>query len=334
MPTNAYHFLDQWQVRGDLQEVSEILGAAGDYPRWWPSTYLKVTTEIRGDENQVGQSGKILAQGWLPYRIRFDYQVTESRKPHGFSLKASGDLSGTGIWKLKQDGEWVKLSYDWTVIADKPILRLLSPILKPLFRSNHNWTMKMGEKSLQRELDLRHCRDAVAAFHLQPPPGPLSYSPWTWIKKLGRRLAGLQVVTRTEVCRPLEEVFSFVTQVENDLKWQPEIQEVQVISPGPLGKGSLFREVRKTAGQAFDWEMEITEFIPNRLIWIRSIRGQFPYQGYRLFETSSKGTRITEWSQVVLPFYLWPFKHAIAWISKRSVIQAYAKLSEILEKPN
>lgn len=332
MPSHEYHFLDEWKILGKLEEVSDILGEAADYPRWWPSTYLEVKVLDKGDKEQVGQRGKIRAQGWLPYRIRFDYRVTESRKPHGFSLEAKGDLDGTGIWRLSQDGEWVRISYDWTVRADKPILRLFSFLLKPVFRSNHNWTMKMGERSLQRELELRHCRDALEAFLLPPVPGPVRYSPLHWLKRLGKRLRRLRVTTRTIIRRPVEAVFAFVTQVENDLQWQPEIQEVQVTSQGPLGKGSTFRELRKTAGQSFDWNMEITEWVPDRLIWIRSLGGQFPYQGYRKFEAVPEGTEITEFSEVQLPAYLCPFKPLIRWASTRSVNQAYAKLKSLLEK--
>ena len=38
------------------------------------------------------------------------------------------------------------------VTADKPILRLLSPLLAPVFAWNHRWAMAKGEAGLRREV--------------------------------------------------------------------------------------------------------------------------------------------------------------------------------------
>ena len=37
---------------------------------------------------------------------------------------------------------------EWNPVVDKMVIRLLSPIAKPLFRSNHSWTMRHGERQL------------------------------------------------------------------------------------------------------------------------------------------------------------------------------------------
>jgi len=49
----------------------------------------------------------------------------------------------------------VNLTYDWRIRAEKPLLRWLSPLLKPLFAANHRWAMAQGERSLARELARR-----------------------------------------------------------------------------------------------------------------------------------------------------------------------------------
>ena len=45
--------------------------------------------------------------------------------------------------------------FDWTIKAEKPIIRLLSPVLKPVFRWNHNWAMAKGYISLCAEITRR-----------------------------------------------------------------------------------------------------------------------------------------------------------------------------------
>jgi Polyketide cyclase / dehydrase and lipid transport len=169
MRSNDYHFTDRWRVIGTVKEVADILDDPEDYPRWWSSVYRSVRITHPG-ENRIGQTGSVLAQGWLPYRIRFDYRVSESRYPHGFTIEAHGDLNGRGVWTLEQDGEHVNMLFDWTVRADKPILRYLSFLLKPLFRTNHTWTMRQGEQSLELELQQRRvakCRAHQAQLHVE-----------------------------------------------------------------------------------------------------------------------------------------------------------------------
>lgn len=67
-----------------------------------------------------------------------------------------GDTLALPRWTFEQDGCFVNVTYDWTIRANKPIIEKLSFVLKPIFRSNDNWTMKRGEESLQLEL-LRRC---------------------------------------------------------------------------------------------------------------------------------------------------------------------------------
>jgi hypothetical protein len=142
---NEYVFVTHWRVEGTIEEVSEILDDPLSLPRWWPAVYLEVRKLPDGVID-------LYTKGWLPYTLRWRFRVTESRKPHGFTLEAFGDLVGRGEWTLTQDGAYADVVYDWRVRADKPILRYGSFILKPIFAANHRWAMARGEESLTREL--------------------------------------------------------------------------------------------------------------------------------------------------------------------------------------
>jgi len=152
MQSNDYHFITHWRVEGTLNEVADVLKAAEELPRWWPSVYLDVKVLAPGDEDGIGKIVKLYTKGWLPYTLNWQFRVTESRYPMGFSLEAWGDFNGRGIWKLDQDGEYVNVTYDWKIRADKPLLRMLSFLFKPLFSANHRWAMARGEESLKLEL--------------------------------------------------------------------------------------------------------------------------------------------------------------------------------------
>jgi hypothetical protein len=176
MSNNAYHFITVWRVRGTIQEVADVIENAPDLVRWWPSVYLDVQVLEPGDENGVGQVIDLYTKGWLPYTLRWQFRVTEVRRGESVTLEAWGDFVGRGIWTFEQDGEWVNITYDWQVRADKPLLRSLSPLLKPVFAANHRWAMEKGEESLRLELARRAATPEERAS-IPPPPGPTTSSP-------------------------------------------------------------------------------------------------------------------------------------------------------------
>jgi hypothetical protein len=155
MSANEYHFITHWRVQGTVQEVSDVLGDAAGLTRWWPSVYLAVQEIERGSENGVGRVVELHTKGWLPYTLHWFFRVTESRRPFGFSLQAWGDFEGSGVWTFAQDGRFVNITYDWRIRAEKPLLRYLSFLLKPIFSANHRWAMARGEESLAAELGRR-----------------------------------------------------------------------------------------------------------------------------------------------------------------------------------
>jgi len=168
-----YDFVTRWRVQATCEEVSEVLGDAVDLKRWWPSVYLDVTELTPGDPvTGVGRAIDLYTKGWLPYTLRWSFTVTENRRPHGFTLIPHGDFEGEGVWTFDQDGDWCRLTYEWRVEARKPLLRALSPLLKPLLAANHRWAMARGEESLRLELERRHAPDAEARARVPPPPRP------------------------------------------------------------------------------------------------------------------------------------------------------------------
>jgi hypothetical protein len=172
MTTNDYHFITHWRVQSTCEEVVDILGNAPDLVRWWPSVYLEVQELAKGQPSGVGREIDLYTKGWLPYTLRWQFTVTEANYPHGFTLVAHGDFVGRGIWTFKQNGDWVDITYDWKIEAEKPILKYLSFIMKPLFSANHEWAMRKGLESLNLELQRRHAATPEARANIAAPPPP------------------------------------------------------------------------------------------------------------------------------------------------------------------
>jgi hypothetical protein len=170
MASNDYHFITHWRVQSAVEEVSDIIGNGPDLVRWWPSVYLQVKELEPGDEQGIGKVIDLYTKGWLPYTLRWQFRVVESRYPYGFRLEAWGDFEGRGIWTFEQDGVWVNITYDWQIRADKALLKYLSFIMKPIFSANHEWAMRKGEESLKLELMRRHAPTVAERAKIPAPP--------------------------------------------------------------------------------------------------------------------------------------------------------------------
>jgi hypothetical protein len=173
---NSYHFITEWHVKGTCGEVADVLGDPVGLARWWPSVYLEVEELAPPHASGAGRRVRVLTKALLPYTLRWEFLVTQSRYPFGFTIEATGDFVGRGEWTFVQEGASVKITYDWHIRAEKPLLKLFTPILRPVFEANHRWAMTQGETSLKLELERRRAKSDAARAAIPPPPGPVTYA--------------------------------------------------------------------------------------------------------------------------------------------------------------
>jgi len=93
--------------------------------------------------------------------------------------------------------------------------------------------------------------------------------------------------------RPLEEVFAFVGNIENNPQWQSSVLESRATSEGPIGVGTTYRYVSQLLGRRIETDGEITEYEPNRKYSFKSTSGPFPIEGGFTLEAAEGGTKVT-----------------------------------------
>jgi hypothetical protein len=152
MAAKDFHIVTTWHIRGRIADIAAILTDAIALPDWWGQVYLSTAITAPGDANGIGRSVAVNSKGRLPYHIQWTATLTSSNAPHTWEIAASGNLSGRGIWTLTQQGPIAHVSYDWRVSADRPLFRILAPVMRPVFAWNHRWAMAQGAVALQAEL--------------------------------------------------------------------------------------------------------------------------------------------------------------------------------------
>ena len=94
--------------------------------------------------------------------------------------------------------------------------------------------------------------------------------------------------------RPIDEVFAFVANFENNPKWESNFQKVKLLSSTPSGVGTKYQCELKLPGQTASSKFEITEYQVNKKIAFEGEpAGPAKPDGSYLFEAVPDGTKIT-----------------------------------------
>ena len=143
---NEYVFIDEWDVDAPQEAVFNALVDARTYPEWWKPVYIEVDAD---GPPEPGCVSKQEFKGRLPYHLNTTSEVKRMDAPNEFEVEVVGDLTGRGVWTLTPRDGKVHVHFDWRVIADRALLRYLTPVLRPVFRWNHNWSIKRAIEGLE-----------------------------------------------------------------------------------------------------------------------------------------------------------------------------------------
>jgi hypothetical protein len=101
----------------------------------------------------------------------------------------------------------------------------------------------------------------------------------------------LQFAADLTVNRPVEQVFTWLTNAENQGKFDKSSLKMEALTPGPWQTGTQFRELRDLGGRKTEVLSEIAELETNRRFVIRSKTGP-EWLGIWLFEPQGQATRL------------------------------------------
>lgn len=146
----AYRFLDRWVVPAPIERVYDVIGDPLGYPRWWTDFVIEASGDAGPPE--PGKRTELLVKAYLPYKVNFGLEVVEAERPHRILSRLSKDFDGTGLWTLAETDGGTEATLDWRPSVNHRLIKHLTPVLRPLFRSNHYWAMRRGERQLRAYL--------------------------------------------------------------------------------------------------------------------------------------------------------------------------------------
>jgi uncharacterized protein YndB with AHSA1/START domain len=145
--SREYIFVDEWDVAAPREAVFDAIADARTYPEWWTPVYVDVDAD---GEPELGKTSNQHFKGRLPYHLHTRSRIVRLEPPHVVEGEVDGDLRGHGRWTLTDttDGG-THVRFEWRVHADRPLLRVLTPVLRPAFRWNHAWAIARAVEGLE-----------------------------------------------------------------------------------------------------------------------------------------------------------------------------------------
>lgn len=139
-----YHFTTTWKLNAPLEKVWYEIKHAHQWPEWWKG--------VEKAEEVQEYVGDFTFRSVLPYSISFRSNVVAIDDMKRIEGRASGELTGIGIWHFTTEDGCTVVRYYWTVKTTKWWMNVLSPIARPAFEWNHNIIMRWGGEGLAQRL--------------------------------------------------------------------------------------------------------------------------------------------------------------------------------------
>ncbi len=100
----------------------------------------------------------------------------------------------------------------------------------------------------------------------------------------------LTVERAVVINRPIEQVFTFVANFENEPRYNPSLLSMRKTSPGAIGLGTTWQEVVILAGIH---DRTVTVYEPNQILAYQNDRRPFPAKITFRFASVPSGTQLT-----------------------------------------
>ena len=103
----------------------------------------------------------------------------------------------------------------------------------------------------------------------------------------------IKVRDSIEISSPQSKVFAFVSDVSNIPRWQAEVVQSAIVTPGPIKVGTRFDEVVKVGPWRVTTHCVVTEYEPDRLMAFKAESSPLQFEGKIGLEASKDKTRVT-----------------------------------------
>jgi|SRR6185436_6975144 len=149
-----YRFITYWKVEAPVGKIWEVIKDVRKWPSWWHGV-LEVR-ELKKGSNDHGGCFAHTWQSFLPYKLKFETEITEVLFQKSIEANVTGELEGTGKWEFRvEDNGTTLVVYHWHVRTTMAWMNITAPFLSGIFRWNHDAVMRWGSEGLAKKLNCK-----------------------------------------------------------------------------------------------------------------------------------------------------------------------------------
>ena len=132
---------------------------------------------------------------------------------------------------------------------------------------------------------------------------------------------------------PTEEIFAYMSDLENLVDWSSVVIAIRKISPGAMHVGATVRSTIRFLGRWLDMTFEIVEHEPGRYLTIKSVSGVTPCLFCYQFEPDQNGgTKVSQEAVIHLTGGILGLEEPVATkVVRRQLEHDLLTLKDILE---
>jgi len=134
--------------------------------------------------------------------------------------------------------------------------------------------------------------------------------------------------------RPIEAVFAYISHMENDPVWCPEVKRVVPVNDDPPAVGKTYEMMARPIPQDQEGGYEITRFEPPTAMELKLWQGTSAGTTTYDLESVNGGTQLVYTTNVALSGVARPFETAVGWLTTYNRgPRMLRNLKELLESP-
>jgi hypothetical protein len=139
--STAYRFDNLWRLPAPRERVYAVLADVDGYTRWWP--------QVREIHRIDADSGQVRIRSVLPYTLDLVLTRALEDQPGGIlRVDIEGDLVGWCAWQVIAEGSGTQAQFSQEVEVTAALLQKAPFAVRPMFRANHAYMMRAGERAL------------------------------------------------------------------------------------------------------------------------------------------------------------------------------------------
>ena len=123
-----YYFKTTWRIDAPLEDVWEAVYHSENWPSWWKGV-ADVHILEKGTDG-IGALRVVTWKSFLPYYLVIHLRSTRVEPHRALDGDISGELIGTGKWRLSREGDISVVQFEERVRTTKRWMRLLAPLAR------------------------------------------------------------------------------------------------------------------------------------------------------------------------------------------------------------